>query len=526
MILAPRLQFYCGSYEIPNETLEKCAMVISQAEPVQRYLHTHGKNFGASRQDDDSTQFGQQIVTIYGVRTKYVDEPIENLFFLGRCSNATNAHDHAYAMLGLIKERLNRDKGEPGYKLPVPDYSKLVKHTYLEFSKTFLDATGDLRLLSHVEDSSRRSINSLPSWIPDLSVRLWPQPLRSASNTSVTWCAPGSLPFKGSSVDGCILTIHAASIDIIKEAAMPFGNTTVWIDVFRLINRLRRAGCCNKDIDRALVRTLVTDSYPAMEFMDEHKALHKDFKDWLIDELAQLGEDTGYLGINDHATEFLRDHMTRQNARAADYLQDTRDDNVAAVRAYIQHLPSKMITPQEWVASSERYDTVQVEAEYVYAELRYILGQTKAVSEVLPTGKEIDNGLRVRKGPDSAKKASMIEAADRSRSQICLKTKTRRIMRTAKGRLGMGPSSLRAGDRVFVVPGVNTPLTMRRLDPGHYQVVGEAYVHGIMHGEAVTRDVQTMEVNLGNDVDNRVYALLLPRQEDTTEGARSTTSKE
>jgi lipopolysaccharide export system protein LptA len=52
---------------------------------------------------------------------------------------------------------------------------------------------------------------------------------------------------------------------------------------------------------------------------------------------------------------------------------------------------------------------------------------------------------------------------------------------------------------------------MRRLDLGHYQVVGEAFVHGIMHGEAVTEDVKTMEVHLGNDKDIRVDAILLPR---------------
>jgi hypothetical protein len=130
-------------------------------------------------------------------------------------------------------------------------------------------------------------------------------------------------------------------------------------------------------------------------------------------------------------------------------------------------------------------------------------------STVLLTERELDEGLKVRKGPDNDTKSTITEAANRFRSRIGLKTKHRRMIRTAKGWLGMGPSSLRVGDRVFVVPGANIPLIMRRLDPGHYQVVGEAYIHGIMHGEAVFDGIKTTEVHLGNETDNRCGAILL-----------------
>jgi hypothetical protein len=176
--------------------------------------------------------------------------------------------------------------------------------------------------------------------------------------------------------------------------------------------------------------------------------------------------------------------------------------------------------PEDMYARSTRHDTVKIEAERVHAEFRTILSRTKGRFNVLPTEEDFDVWLRVRKGPDSAEKAKMIEAADRFRSKIGLKTKHRRMMRTGNGWLGMGPSSLRAGDKVFVVPGANAPLIMRRLDPGHYQVIGEAYIHGIMHGEAVTENAKTTEIHLGNDADARVDAILLPRSENDigTEG--------
>jgi hypothetical protein len=172
--------------------------------------------------------------------------------------------------------------------------------------------------------------------------------------------------------------------------------------------------------------------------------------------------------------------------------------------------------PEGMFAPNEPYDTGRVEAERVYADFRTILSKIESRSNVLHTKWEFDLWLRVRKGPDSAEKAKMTEAADRFRSKIGLKTKHRRMMRTANGWLGMGPSSLQAGDKIFVVPGANAPLIMRRLDPGHYQVIGEAYIHGIMHGEAVTENVKTTEIHLGNDTDARVDAILLPKSENDT----------
>lgn len=60
----------------------------------------------------------------------------------------------------------------------------------------------------------------------------------------------------------------------------------------------------------------------------------------------------------------------------------------------------------------------------------------------------------------------------------------RRLMRTDGGLLGLGPTHMCEGDQVCILAGAKTPVVLRRLDNGHYQFLGEAYVHGIMHGEA------------------------------------------
>jgi hypothetical protein len=62
----------------------------------------------------------------------------------------------------------------------------------------------------------------------------------------------------------------------------------------------------------------------------------------------------------------------------------------------------------------------------------------------------------------------------------------RRFFITSKGHLGSGPPDMRSSDLVCVLMGAKTPVILRqaRTEEG-YEFVGTAYVHGIMHGEAL-----------------------------------------
>ncbi|KAI1505146.1 heterokaryon incompatibility protein-domain-containing protein [Biscogniauxia marginata] len=59
----------------------------------------------------------------------------------------------------------------------------------------------------------------------------------------------------------------------------------------------------------------------------------------------------------------------------------------------------------------------------------------------------------------------------------------RRFFKTAKGLIGLAPASAQKGDHVVVLFGGKAPFIMR--DFGLYHLVGESYVHGIMHGEVI-----------------------------------------
>ncbi|KAH8756600.1 hypothetical protein F5883DRAFT_568853 [Diaporthe sp. PMI_573] len=63
------------------------------------------------------------------------------------------------------------------------------------------------------------------------------------------------------------------------------------------------------------------------------------------------------------------------------------------------------------------------------------------------------------------------------------------LFRTRAGRLGLGPQSVRPGDGVWLVAGSRTPYLLRKKgqdEQGRERLgfLGEAYVHGVMYGEA------------------------------------------
>jgi hypothetical protein len=60
----------------------------------------------------------------------------------------------------------------------------------------------------------------------------------------------------------------------------------------------------------------------------------------------------------------------------------------------------------------------------------------------------------------------------------------RKFMMTQEGRMGLVPTHAREGDVVAVLTGGHVPIILRPKE-GHYTVVGDAYVQGIMDGEAM-----------------------------------------
>jgi len=63
----------------------------------------------------------------------------------------------------------------------------------------------------------------------------------------------------------------------------------------------------------------------------------------------------------------------------------------------------------------------------------------------------------------------------------------RKLFRTNNDLLGWGPDALREIDEIWILGGAKVPFALRRIagKTGHYQLLGECYVHGIMFGNGM-----------------------------------------
>ena len=90
----------------------------------------------------------------------------------------------------------------------------------------------------------------------------------------------------------------------------------------------------------------------------------------------------------------------------------------------------------------------------------------------------------------------IIEASRNFERLIAAYSFYRRLFLTRKKYLGLGSQSLRRGDELWVLSGLNAPTILRRQSNGHFTLVGSAYVHGIMNGEGLCSETRLEAITL------------------------------
>ena len=64
-------------------------------------------------------------------------------------------------------------------------------------------------------------------------------------------------------------------------------------------------------------------------------------------------------------------------------------------------------------------------------------------------------------------------------------SRRRRFFATSAGRIGLGPADTEVGDTICIIFYCPTPYILRNAKDGKFNLVGEAFVHGLMYGEAL-----------------------------------------
>jgi hypothetical protein len=82
------------------------------------------------------------------------------------------------------------------------------------------------------------------------------------------------------------------------------------------------------------------------------------------------------------------------------------------------------------------------------------------------------------------------------RREVNLTVGARRLITTHGKLIGVVPLDSRLGDEVWILAGASTPFVLRPLDSGHRRLIGDAYIHGMMHGGVANSGLTFEEVIL------------------------------
>ncbi|KAH6722902.1 hypothetical protein BKA61DRAFT_585469 [Leptodontidium sp. MPI-SDFR-AT-0119] len=106
------------------------------------------------------------------------------------------------------------------------------------------------------------------------------------------------------------------------------------------------------------------------------------------------------------------------------------------------------------------------------------LNTTKLLEELVEEGKEISSKLK-----EFLRRVKAV-------------TWNRRLVRLADDSLGLVPERTMQYDRICILFGCDVPVVLRRTNDGAWEFIGEAFVYGVMDGEALVGPYEDMTYNL------------------------------
>lgn len=358
-----------------------------------------------------------------------------------RSFQSTCEHDKIYAALGPVQKFVTRDIQE----LIIPDYEMSWESVFMTFTTLILRYLPVLIPLSYVEGQDRSP--SLPSWCPDYRYRSLAPLIANGSETLFFQLFSASGPTRESeavnNIEGEILSVSGKRIDVITGTS---GSLHPMVDFLEPESIDPCLDICSKlplvyslsgqDRLEVLWRTMIIDQYYDVGKPQYHPAptyLSKNFSDWVKN--AWAAELCNIVGVKEKAKRRL-----------------------------------------ELVERVKRWNHV-----FNSSSLRL-----PTPSEVLDFEKELDkSNLDL-----SEELIGMINESNRFMIGWGAGRWSfgRSLFRTVQHQMfGLGSEKMKEGDEVWLIKQTFVPFVLRPQPGGQYSLVGEAYVHGIMHGEWLER---------------------------------------
>lgn len=398
---------------------------------------------------------------------------------------ATDLRDKCFALLPLTKLNPNRKE------LIQPDYTITVEEAFLGLAKHVIEETGDLRVLSLVVDSAKKKL-TLPSWVPDLTSFVY-TPIPHWNYQPCLDILANATPYKnGLHVGG----LHFDTVAHIPEEYSTREFNPTWLSVLAKLQSPSNYQYMGQPISEALWRTLCANR--SKEFPVAPRNFGDMFKLHLM---ALIYKD---LGIECFLPQ---DRITILNNMFAAAKSTNRSHGKGPQpnRGEGPSIPHGMQTPAGEMLMGALYLELIANTLETLDDLR-----SKGAGEFLPSSRELEEYLLRQAASSTSVEEDVHHQTWTFFSAHSSVLHGRRLFVTLKGYLGIGPRSMCPGDAVYVVAGAKMPLILRHGDPWgirscmkrqvypdkpeQLRLIGPAYVHGIMQGEAITgRHIQNID---------------------------------
>lgn len=478
-VFAKNTEVFLGPHKLSWEYIIEAASILKRsglANPLQAlYLfaidgYDYYRNGAVSRLFEDRLNNYQTYADIS--QTSSFPTNLETLLYHSKRLNATNPLDHVYAIIGIWHSM--RDESLRPEHIRV-DYTSSVADAYAEATVVAIEESGNLGILSLVGSRTSTTVCDLPSWAPDYSQKTkflpltpWPRDL-SMKGPSRRWNASKGLTFRcrfARDDPSRKLPVQGFKLDTIEDFGPTYHELERkyrWADLLQvLLSGHIQGQVLGRPSDyESFWRTLIKDSFrnqPAANEAEEAFAiLLVERVRGLCAQVNGLRESIQILQANGGDLKQIKEQSTELNE-----LEPLLERTKRLLRELSERVP-------QISAGSKACEHCESEKQNGAA----VLEDSKDA--------DMDNG--------EYRTACMLRDIE---SSFWAAYSGRRLFRTKTGFFGISNQALQMGDSVWILAGAEIPFVLRHKDGNEWMVVGEAYIHGIMEGEATERPSESL----------------------------------
>jgi hypothetical protein len=419
---------------------------------------------------------------------------LESLIYDTWVFNSTNPRDKIYGALGLVDPEVSA-----AWNI---DYQSPPEEVFAIATKAIIEQSRSLKILSCVQDASKRTIATYPSWVPDYSLPYFNMMCHNGSFAAAgtQHQAPQLVPAPSGSWSRLCLQAHI--FDTIVETAndrTDHVNSSVvlepsWFELALLLKTPYPS--TGQKRTEVLWRTLCADQDASSTISPAPARFGDLFKELVC------------------AMVVVRADIEEEVSGEPDPPQDCAASFAQAMqraREIWADVGWDQLTPEQIRDKTNSRPKLLWRPEFGWLVHTLIKLQALALTEEggntnTPSWEELERFcenpsyvMRIKDGEDR----KLVQPKDAAfTNSFRRRYGKRKLFYTEKGYLGLGPASTAVGDVVCIVPGAAGPLVCRideddvvglgnhvvdedRGGAKKLRFIGESYVHGIMHGEAL-----------------------------------------